>query len=130
MTDEFIKLLNLQMSLEREYNQSFLNLTLKETLFKVLLLGHSLKAMKIKSDFKVPDKSFWWIKTRVLIQSQNWDGLDKFVKSTPKFGLLSVVELLVQNGHRNQARMYSDLLLKSGPSVADKALLEDLLKES
>jgi len=35
---------------------------------------------RIKSDFKVPDRRFWWIKIKALAYIRDWAGLEKFSK--------------------------------------------------
>ena len=39
------------------------------------------QANKLKKEFKVPDKRFWWIKVKALAESRNWVELDRFAKS-------------------------------------------------
>lgn len=39
------------------------------------------RALKIKSEFHVPDKSFYYIRIRALAEMNDWDELDKFSRS-------------------------------------------------
>lgn len=68
MTDEQVKLLVAQLSLEKDLGQSFVGLPMSETITKLLLIGNTSKASKIKSDFKVSEKRFCWLRLKVLIQ--------------------------------------------------------------
>jgi hypothetical protein len=68
MTDEQVKLLVAQLSLEKDLGQSFVGLAMSETITKLLLIGNTSKASKIKSDFKVSEKRFCWLRLKVLIQ--------------------------------------------------------------
>ncbi|KAI9106064.1 Vps16, N-terminal region-domain-containing protein [Phlyctochytrium arcticum] len=56
MTEEQIKLLALQPQLERDTGQSFADLSLTESISKLLVVGNASRAAKLKSDFKVPDR--------------------------------------------------------------------------
>lgn len=68
MTDEQVKLLGAQLSLEKDLGQSFVGLPVSETITKLLLIGNTNKAAKIKSDFKVSEKRFCWLRLKVIVQ--------------------------------------------------------------
>lgn len=68
MTDEQVKLVGAQLALEKDLGQSFVGLPVSETITKLLLIGNTNKASKIKSDFKVSEKHFCWIRLKVLVQ--------------------------------------------------------------
>ncbi|KAJ3299233.1 hypothetical protein HK104_009629 [Borealophlyctis nickersoniae] len=113
-TDDQIKLLQLQAVLERETAHAFTDLSISETIFKLLLLGHANRAAKVKSDFKVPDKRFWWLKVKALIQSHNWEALEKFAKSNQKFGFVGIVDTLIRAGALSQAQKYVEMMVRAG----------------
>ncbi|ORX59517.1 hypothetical protein DM01DRAFT_1361698 [Hesseltinella vesiculosa] len=79
--DEAIKLLQAQAQLEKDTHHPFTGLSVSETIYKCTTLGHHTKASKIRSDFKVPDKRFWWIKLRALVEVRDWEQLEKLSKS-------------------------------------------------
>ncbi|KAI8973476.1 Vps16, C-terminal region-domain-containing protein [Mycotypha africana] len=79
--DEAIKLLQFQIALEKDTQQSFAGLSVSETIYKCTTLGQHGKASKIRSDFKVPDKRFWWVKLRALVEVRDWENLEKLAKS-------------------------------------------------
>ncbi|KAJ3059121.1 Vacuolar protein sorting-associated protein 16 [Rhizoclosmatium hyalinum] len=86
-------------------------MTVTETVYKLLVLGHANRAAKVKTDLKVPEKRFAWLKVKALVEQRNWDALDKFVKANQKMmPLSSVVEVLQQKNEVVQARIYADLL--------------------
>ncbi|KAJ1556883.1 hypothetical protein HK096_010294, partial [Nowakowskiella sp. JEL0078] len=114
ITEEQCKLLEIQTQLEKDTGHSFLELSLSETVFKCLFLGHSTKAAKIKSDFKIPDKRFWWLKVKVLVKTLNWEGLEKFAKSNPKFGFSGIIDTLISANQINQAKSFLDMMIKAG----------------
>ena len=68
MTDEQIKLLQTHIALEKEFGQTFVDMSVSDTISKLFLLGHGNRATKVKSDFKVPDKRFCWLRIKVFIQ--------------------------------------------------------------
>ncbi|KAI9248907.1 Vps16, C-terminal region-domain-containing protein [Sporodiniella umbellata] len=79
--DEAIKLLQYQTTLEKDVQQSFTGLSVSETIYKCTKLGQHNKASKVKADFKVPDKRFWWVKLRALVEARDWENLEKLAKS-------------------------------------------------
>ena len=58
--DEQIKLISLQSQLERDTGHSFASMSVSETISKCLQLGHGNRAAKIKSEYKVPDKRYFF----------------------------------------------------------------------
>jgi hypothetical protein len=68
MTDEQVKLVGAQLALEKDLGQSFVGLPVSETITKLLLIGNTNKASKIKSDFKVSENHFCWIRLKALVQ--------------------------------------------------------------
>ena len=58
-------MLQAQKALQESLKQEFIGLPLGDTLYQVILQGDQTKADRLKKDFKVPDKRFWWIKVRM-----------------------------------------------------------------
>ncbi|TPX37893.1 hypothetical protein SeMB42_g06813 [Synchytrium endobioticum] len=116
--EEDIKLLQAQVQLERDTNHTFVGQSVSETLFKALLLGQGPRAQKLKTDFKVPDKRFWWIKTKALVQLRNMDGLEKFSKSAAKFGVVPIIDTLIKAHEWEEARKWVEQLIKAGGQEA------------
>jgi hypothetical protein len=54
---------------------------LGETIFAVVLAGDMDRANRLRKDFKVPDKRFWWIKVKALSEASNWSELERFGKA-------------------------------------------------
>lgn len=59
---EAATLLRMQEALDRDLTDTFIGLSVNETLFKLIRLGYHNKAKKIQSEFKVPEKVAWWIR--------------------------------------------------------------------
>jgi hypothetical protein len=70
----------IQRELESTIGGKFIDLSLSDTLYQLIKLDQGKKAAKLKGDFKVPDKRYWWIKVRALGEIHNWAALDKFAK--------------------------------------------------
>ncbi|KAK9459853.1 Vps16, N-terminal region-domain-containing protein [Lipomyces oligophaga] len=63
--EDHAKLYDIQLGFEKDYKETFVGLTVAETIKKLLSLGHSSKASKVKGEFKVPDKMFIFLKEGV-----------------------------------------------------------------
>ncbi|KAI8609043.1 Vps16, N-terminal region-domain-containing protein [Chytriomyces sp. MP71] len=74
--EDQIKLLQLQATLERETGQTFLDLSVSDTLYKCIVLGHANRATKVKTDMKVPERRYSWLKAKAIVEQRNWDALD------------------------------------------------------
>ncbi|KAI9340769.1 Vps16, N-terminal region-domain-containing protein [Zopfochytrium polystomum] len=112
--EDQLKLLQAQQALERDLGHRFFDLSISETIYRCLMVGQPHRAAKLKSDFKVPEKRFTWLKARSLVEQKNWDLLDKFAKANAKtFSLGSIVELLIKAREYGQARMYAEQLVNS-----------------
>lgn len=105
-TDEHIRLLQIQEQLEKETNQVFLELSLSETIFKCLIYGQSSRANKLRSEFRIPDKRFWWIKLKALVKTNDWDGLEKFSKTKSPIGYIPFIEECLKVNAPQEASKY------------------------
>ncbi|KAI8983029.1 Vps16, N-terminal region-domain-containing protein [Pilobolus umbonatus] len=113
--DEAVKLLQFQLTLEKDSGQSYTGLSISDTIYKCTTQGQHNKASKIKTDFKVPDKRFWWIKLRALVEVRDWENLEKFSKSKkPPIGYEPFVEECIKAKQYQEANKY---ILKCDPAV-------------
>jgi hypothetical protein len=55
-------LLRIQDQLDKDLTETFTGLSVNETTFKLIKLGYSSRAKKIQNEFKVPEKTIWWIR--------------------------------------------------------------------
>lgn len=62
-------LLKMQEAFDRDLTESFTGLSVNETIFKLIRLGYASRAKKVQSEFKVPEKTTWWIRYALLPQS-------------------------------------------------------------
>ncbi|GJN89287.1 hypothetical protein Rhopal_002267-T1 [Rhodotorula paludigena] len=156
MVDDHGRLLAMQQALEQEATslsssggppRRFVGASVNETIRQCLLAGMDKKAEKVRSDFKVPDKRFWYLKLRALISLRDWDALDSFAKSkkSPIGYEPFVLELIRAGAHRQATRFVDrcdarnrvELYVKAGEWVAAgqdpnnviAAQLDELLQE-
>ncbi|KAF4618727.1 hypothetical protein D9613_010167 [Agrocybe pediades] len=108
-TDEYARLLAYQQQLEAEADGKFkvFGASLNETMRICILNGLSKKADKIKSDFKVPDKRFWYVKLYALTEARDFEALEAFSKSKRSpISYEAFVRHLVEKGHAKEAVNY------------------------
>jgi len=55
-------LLRMQNVFQEQLTEEFTGLSVNETIFKLIRLGYTSRVKEMQSDFKVPDKTFWWIR--------------------------------------------------------------------
>jgi hypothetical protein len=81
--DDAAKLLKLQETYEKDLGpgNSFVGLSVNETIFALIRAGHNKRAAKIQSEFKVPEKTFTWLKVRALVAARHWNELEEISKS-------------------------------------------------
>lgn len=108
--EDEIKLINLQVTLERDTGHVFIGLSLTGCISRCLELSHANRAIKIQKDFKISDKQFNWIKVKSLINAHNWDGLEKFSRANSKFSVGGIIEQLIKDGFIVQAKRYIEQL--------------------
>jgi len=109
MMDEYGRLLAFQQTLEKENSDKieFFGLSVDETIKKCLLNGMVKRADKLKLDFKVPDKRFWYLKLHALTATRDFEGLEAFSRSKRSpIGYEAFVRHLVEKGHTKEAVSY------------------------
>ncbi|XP_043465460.1 vacuolar protein sorting-associated protein 16 homolog [Leptopilina heterotoma] len=81
LTEEQIKLLRYQRSLEETLHESIVGKPLHETV-EILLLQNEIKlADKLRSEYKIPDRRYWWLRIQSLAKKGLWTEMEKFSKS-------------------------------------------------
>ncbi|PAV15385.1 vacuolar assembling sorting VPS16 [Pyrrhoderma noxium] len=109
MMDESSKLLVLQQQLEKETDGKivFFGLSVSDTIRTCLVNGMAKRADKVKSDFKVPDKRFWYLKLHALTSIRDFPALDTFARSKRSpIGYEVFVKHLLSKGHAKEAVGY------------------------
>ncbi|OZJ06505.1 hypothetical protein BZG36_00636 [Bifiguratus adelaidae] len=128
--EEHIRLLQIQIQLEREQSTSFLGLSVSETLKKCIVLGQTSKAAsKLRTDFKIPEKRYWWIKLQALVEIRDWEELDKLAKS--KKSPIGYEPFVEECERAKQPREAAKYVMRCDPGVRASLFLRiGLLKEA
>ncbi|KAI9709549.1 MAG: hypothetical protein M1820_003309 [Bogoriella megaspora] len=79
--DEAQKLLKAQGALNTELDVQLSGLSINETIHELVKIGQMKKAQKLQSDFKVPEKTYWWIRLRALVAKRDWNELEEIGKN-------------------------------------------------
>lgn len=81
LTGEQVKLLKYQRSLEDTLRQSVIGKPLHDTV-RLLLQSNEIKlADNLRSEYKIPDRRYWWLRIQCLAEKGLWGDLEKFSKS-------------------------------------------------
>lgn len=109
MMNESVRLLALQQQYEKDSDGKikFFGQSVSETIRTCILNNMSKKADRVKTEFKVPDKRFWYLKLHALTAMRDFDALDAFARSRRSpIGYEAFVRHLVETGHLKQAALY------------------------
>lgn len=107
LCDETRKLAKMQKDFTQKYSFPFKNLSVTRTITKLLQLGDLRVAEKVKSDFGVPDRKWWWLQIQVMAEQSQWEALEKFAKGKKSpIGYEPFVEVCVKHGKEKEAIKY------------------------
>lgn len=80
---EAAQLLKIQDGLDKDIgdgSSEFVGLSINETMYRLIKSGYGKRANKIQSEFKVPEKTFWWVRLRALVAKRDWGELEELAK--------------------------------------------------
>jgi hypothetical protein len=79
---EAAQLLKIQEGIDKDISDGtdFLGLSVNETIYRLIRAGYGKRAQKIQSEFKVPEKTFWWVRLRALVAKRDWGELEELSK--------------------------------------------------
>ncbi|RPA85838.1 vacuolar protein sorting 16 [Ascobolus immersus RN42] len=75
---EFSALLTFQENLERILASPYLHLSLNDTALQLLKQNHSTQANKLKSEFKIPDTTYTYLRLRAWIHRRDWPAIEEY----------------------------------------------------
>ncbi|PSS13096.1 hypothetical protein M430DRAFT_36246 [Amorphotheca resinae ATCC 22711] len=108
-------LLRTQEAFDRDSMETFTGLSVNETMFKLIRLGYANRAKKIQSDFKVPEKTAWWIRLRALVSKRDWNELEEWSKTRKSpIGWEPFFSLILSAGNPKLASVF---IPKAAPSL-------------
>ncbi|KAH0615723.1 hypothetical protein JD844_026076 [Phrynosoma platyrhinos] len=76
-TEDQIKLLRFQRRLQDDFDKPYLDYSLHDTVYNLILEGNHKRAEQLYRDFKIPDKRFWWLKISALAEQGDWEEMEK-----------------------------------------------------
>ncbi|KAJ2513255.1 Vacuolar protein [Coemansia sp. RSA 2049] len=80
--DSHIRLLHAQRQLEADMpGEAFAGLPLGATVARCLASGNYSRAAKLRSDFRIPDARFYWLKLHALVQRRDWAELARLANA-------------------------------------------------
>ncbi|XP_011026233.1 PREDICTED: protein VACUOLELESS1-like isoform X2 [Populus euphratica] len=106
--EEHAKLLRIQHELEVSTKQPiFVDSSISDTIRTCIALGNHRAAMKVKTEFKVSEKRWYWLKVFALATIRDWDALEKFSKEKrPPNGFRPFVEACIDADEKGEALKY------------------------
>ncbi|XP_040992233.1 protein VACUOLELESS1 [Juglans microcarpa x Juglans regia] len=106
--EEHAKLLRMQHELEVTTKQAiFVDSSISDTIRTCIVLGNHRAAMKVKTEFKVSEKRWYWLKIFALATIRDWDALEKFSKEKrPPIGYRPFVEACIEADEKGEALKY------------------------
>ncbi|KAJ5397386.1 hypothetical protein N7509_005499 [Penicillium cosmopolitanum] len=83
LVSEASQLLKAQQALDKDLadRAEFLGLSLNETIFRLFRAGYGKRAHKMQSEFKMPEKTYWWVRLRALVAKRDWGELEEIAKA-------------------------------------------------
>lgn len=74
-------LIRVQTFLDQDLGEGhYTGLSLNETILRLIKSGYGKRAAKIQSDFKVPEKTWWWLRLRGLVAKRDWGEIEEVSK--------------------------------------------------
>lgn len=83
LISEAAQLLKTQQTLDKDLadHTEFLGLSLNETVYRLFRAGYGKRAHKMQSEFKMPEKTYWWLRLRALVAKRDWGELEEIAKA-------------------------------------------------
>ncbi|QDZ21614.1 vacuolar protein sorting-associated protein [Chloropicon primus] len=100
---EYAKLLKTQRKLQDTSSHTqYTGLSVAESMSQCIMLGNARALTQLKSDFKITDRQFWFLKIRTLSNAHDWNTLADFAqeKKSP-VGYLPFYEAAKEKGAPN-----------------------------
>ncbi|XP_073503935.1 vacuolar protein sorting-associated protein 16 homolog isoform X3 [Phyllobates terribilis] len=121
VTEDQIKLLRIQRSLQEKLDKPYLDHSLHDTIYKLISDGMHKKAEQLYKELRIPDKRYWWLKISALADREDWEELENFSKSKKSpIGYLPYVEICMKHRNKSEAKKY---LARVSPEQRVKAFL-------
>ncbi|KAF1346074.1 Vps16, N-terminal region-domain-containing protein [Delphinella strobiligena] len=117
--DETQRLLKMQELYQRELSEEFVGLSVNDTIFKLIRLGNIKRSLKVQSEFKMSEKTYWWLKLRALVSRRDWRELEDISRTRKSpIGWEPFVNEILSAGNSKLASVFIPKC--SGLSVEDR----------
>lgn len=105
--EEALQLLKHQRMLEDKLKVDFVGKSVHDTCKKLLDMNEVKLAEKLKNDYKLPDRRYWWMRIQSLADANDFIELEKFskLKKSP-IGYAPFVDICLQKNNRTEAMKY------------------------
>ncbi|KAJ6144956.1 hypothetical protein N7470_008851 [Penicillium chermesinum] len=83
LISEASHLLKAQEALDKDLadRTEFLGLSLNETIYRLIRAGYGKRAQKMQGEFRMPEKTYWWLRLRALVAKRDWGELEELNKN-------------------------------------------------
>ncbi|XP_060525392.1 vacuolar protein sorting-associated protein 16 homolog isoform X2 [Cylas formicarius] len=109
LCEESLKLLRFQRDVQDKLKlgDRLVGKSVHETCKTLLELKEPKQAEKVKNDFKIPDRRYWWLKISSLASQQKWEELDNFskLKKSP-IGYTPFIDVCLEHDRKDEAMKY------------------------
>lgn len=107
LCEEQQKLLRYQKTLEDKFRREFVGRSLHDTVYLLLLLHEIKLADKLRTEYRVTDRRYWWLRILSLSELGDWLELDKFSKSKKSpIGIEPFVDVCLKHENKYEAQKY------------------------
>lgn len=97
LCDEAQRLLKAQKQYESAYKENFAKMSVQDTCARLLAMGELKVADKFRSEFRIPDRRYWWLRIRALAQNNSWAELEQLAKAKkPPIGFGPFVDVCLE----------------------------------
>jgi len=113
MTEENHKLIKYQTGLEDKLGKIYVNLSLHNTISQLLKDNEVKLADKLRTEFKLSDRKYFWLKLRSFAISEQWTelgALSRSKKTCPLGSFGPFLDVCLEQGEKGQAVKYLPLL--------------------
>ena len=82
LISEATQLLKVQDNLDKDVadRAEFVGLSLNETVYRLIRSGYGKRAHRLQGEFKMPEKTYWWLRLRALVAKRDWGELEEMCK--------------------------------------------------
>ncbi|KAB0802860.1 hypothetical protein PPYR_05046 [Photinus pyralis] len=116
--EEALRLLKYQRSLKDKINEDLVGKSVHDTCTRLLELKDIKEAERMRSNFKIPDRRYWWLRIKCLADAHDWIELEKFSKSKKSpIGYAHFVDVCLEKNNISEAvkylpRVSEDIIVK------------------